>query len=377
VKQRPDGSPPSASWKAADGVSHYDVVVFNESYNEELVRRQVQVPASGKDPHWVMAIPRADTTCRLEVSAVTQGFSGEPAKAIFYIPTKLRPDSEEAKEQGKKARSLLLDSFDRFLEKVGRCPRVLIVGLLSQGKSSLCNHTVRCLKETLDIPDEAEAGPPKDTTIYTELFRAECAECKRSFTFCDAPALPVVDADGKKDLQNWLWSMAARQKRKGWRRLFAWPPDAVIIVVSLMKWLQERDALRDYLKELAELLRSSQYPYVLVLAHEDAFFEEVGSRCESPLQRRDEAMTDFKGMANTDYVFSWGNYKEGSWWQPATTESTFRMLRTLCSISMEKAKHRKEKANKYNCFIAAVCMSLLIVVLSIVIKSWQLRLVVA
>jgi len=220
----------------------------------------------------------------------------------------------------------------------------------------------------MDIPDEVESAPPSETETTHRTKPVKVDFRGHSLTFCDSPALSSMNPDRQADLNNWLWGMDANRARgdASWR-CFANPPDAVIVVVSLMSWRDERDALKDYLKELQATLRHKHktnskavFCFVVVLTHQDMFLEEEGNQGRDPLAQLEEAERQIKSMANTDSVFTLSNYKEDWWWQPLVTESTYRMLRAITHLASERTHTAAESrwARGALLLVSAVCVGL-------------------
>jgi len=263
------------------------------------------------------------------------------------------PSTKEAKQALQTAFDLLTPYCQDFFCKKGRGPLLLILGKQHHGKSSLLNHFKRCLSGQMDIPNEVEAAPPSDmeTTIRTTCLSVPFG--KHSFTFCDAPAFANMGPERKRDLNSLLWRTGSGFGRGDWS---AWPnpPDAVIIVVSLLSFRDERDSLADYLKELQAVLKtqrttnqSAVFPFVVALTHKDKFLEDSSNNGKDPLAELSKAERDLKSLANTEAVFTITNYTRSSWWAPEVTMSTFRMLSEATNLAKNRVKTSSEAAPGY------------------------------
>merc|ERR1712070_298857 len=118
-----------------------------------------------------------------------------------------------------------------------------------------------------------------------------------------------------------------------------------IVVVSLMRWKDERDSLEEYLEIIQRELkhatrRQLSLPFIVVATHKDAFLQS----CKKPNPREEltKAIDSLRKMANTDNVYPVTNYRDGSAWSPEVNDATFRMLRDVVTFAKNKAVNYSE-----------------------------------
>jgi len=314
-------------------------------------------------------------TVKISIVAKNSQGAGEKAfKQVSWDSTYKSP--EGVRESLRALNGALQEGLDEFACKKERSDiNLMVFGSQHHGKSSLLNHLKRVLQGKLDRPDELASAPPNmnsETTHCTKPitvpFKKDCESTNHNIILHDTPAFTNMN-----NMQDAVQTLLSRGVGGGTRRdeiskkatMWLNPPDAAIMVVSLMQWRADKDNIKKWMSHIQQEFKSNrkggvEFPFCVVATMRDEFLEEC--QAERPLKALKDALQEIKGEANTDTVCAVANYKEDSMWSDETNKETYRFLCDIVSLAKntDTAKGVAEQRN----FVLMVGLCLGVVLLA-------------
>eukprot|EP00418_Pyrodinium_bahamense_P015766 CAMPEP_0179124118 /NCGR_PEP_ID=MMETSP0796-20121207/58639_1 /TAXON_ID=73915 /ORGANISM="Pyrodinium bahamense, Strain pbaha01" /LENGTH=400 /DNA_ID=CAMNT_0020822767 /DNA_START=32 /DNA_END=1234 /DNA_ORIENTATION=- len=307
--------------------------------------------------------------CTLKLCVAAENSDSRGVTASRFISWDDTLPEEKGQPDLEARHAELASACNEFVTRRGvQQVRVLVVGGQHHGKSSLVNHVYRCLHKDMNRTDQMESAPAgyAENTQETKALPIPFGEF--CFVCVDTPAFSSVTQE-KGSLLNALLSNGIPEgtRRMDFGTAQQWlrtPPDAAVVVVSLMHWRDQQEEVKEYLRAISARLKNASqgrvaFPYVVAATCRDEFLLECQS--PNPHEMLENARSAIKQHANTDKVFVLANYKQVSKWSRAINMETFGLLRDIVTLAKNQDTGRVVKENQ-NFVATSICSAVVVAV---------------